>query len=189
MFDLELLRYLSYKCKDRLNEDLIVPELQRLLSNIDSKSPKTIVSSLLDFFKIDYEVEWIKKEKRLEEMGLKDAEFFIELLIQHIGIDFSTFDFSVYLLNDCYGIENNIQKYFMNKKAYNNLYKYIVTKVPKRNGFTRLTKESTIYFDIKLYELVKDDQFYLILQEVGMENYILTLYERIKQAMNNLLIS
>lgn len=189
MFDLELLRYLSYKCKDRLNEALIVPELQRLLSNIDSKSPKTIVSSLLDFFKIDYEVEWIKKEKRLEEMGLKDAEFFIELLIQHIGIDFSTFDFSVYLLNDCYGIEHNIQKYFMNKKAYNNLYKYIVTKVPKRNGFTRLTKESTIYFDIKLYELVKDDEFYLILQEVGMENYVLNLYERIKQAMNNLLIS
>ncbi|MDG4655077.1 hypothetical protein, partial [Chryseobacterium arthrosphaerae] len=74
-------------------------------------------------------------------------------------------------------------------KAHSKLYKYIINKIPKRNGFTLLTKESTIYFDINLYELVKDDEFYLVLQEVGMENYVLNLYERIKQTVNNLLIS
>ncbi|MFC3757366.1 hypothetical protein ACFONJ_15420 [Chryseobacterium tructae] len=186
--DSHLLRYLSYKNTNRLNKIVIIPELQRFISNIDTTSPRTIFSSFLSFFKMEFEIEWNKQERRFSESSLIDDEWFIVLIIQYLRIDFTTISLDVYFLKDFYS-EENIKKYGINIKTHPKFYKYIINKLPKRNGLDFLTKESTIYFDIKLDELVQDEEFYLILQEVGMENYILNLYERIKQAVNNLLIS
>ncbi|MDN3693070.1 hypothetical protein QWZ06_12635 [Chryseobacterium tructae] len=137
---------------------------------------------------MEFEIEWNKQERRFSESSLIDDEWFIVLIIQYLRIDFTTISLDVYFLKDFYS-EENIKKYGINIKTHPKFYKYIINKLPKRNGLDFLTKESTIYFDIKLDELVQDEEFYLILQEVGMENYILNLYERIKQAVNNLLIS
>lgn len=184
--DSKLLRYLNYKNVNRLNKTVIAPELQRFLSNIDTRSPRTIFSSFLFFFKLDFEIEWNKQERRFGESSLSDDEYFIEIIINHLGIDFSTISLDVYFLKDYYS-QQNIKNFDINIKAHSKLYKYIINKIPKRNGFARLTNESTTYFNIKLYELVKDDEFYLILQEVGMENYVLNLYENIKQSLNNII--
>ncbi|MDR6486857.1 energy-coupling factor transporter ATP-binding protein EcfA2 [Chryseobacterium vietnamense] len=185
--DSQLLRYLSYKNINRLNKVVIIPELKRFLLNIDTTSSRTIFSSFLNFFKMEFEIEWYKQERRFGESSLSDDEWFISLIIQYLGIDFTTISLDVYFLKVFYSQEN-IKKYNINIKTHSKLYKYIINKLPKRNGFDLLTKESTIYFDINLYELVKDDEFYLILQEVGMENYVLNLYENIKQSLNNIII-
>lgn len=183
--DTDLLCYLNHRCRNRLNEVVIIPELQRLLSYIDITSSQTIVLSFLDFFKMDFDLEWNKAKKEFEESSSSCSEWIFEIIIQYLGFDFSTMDFEAYFYKYYYTDEALIKKYFIDVKAYNKLYKYITDNLNKRNGHKLLSRDKAIYFDIKLHELAKDEIFYSIIQEIGMEKYILTLFDNIKTAINN----
>lgn len=183
--DTHLLYYLNHRCRNRLNEVVIIPELQRLLSYIDLTSSQTIVLSFLGFFKMDFDLEWNKAKKEFEEGSSSCSEWIFEKILQYLGFDFSTMDFEVYFCKYYYTDEALIEKYFIDVKAYNKLYKYITDNINKRNGHKILSRDEAIYFDIKLHELAKDEVFYSIIQEIGMEKYILTLFDNIKTAINN----
>ena len=185
IYDAKLLRFLSYKSKNRLDKVIIIPELQRLISYIDVSSPKATVISFLTFLEPDFDLQWNKQKKEFEESSSSSSEWFVESIIQYLGIDFLTMSFDIYFLKEYYSKEN-IHNYFINVKTYNKLYKHIVNTCPKKNGQDILTKEETIYFNIKLYELANDDIFYSILQEIGMEKYILTLFESIVQVQKSI---
>lgn len=182
--EIDLLHFLNYKCKTRLDEVLIISELHKFLSSIDTTSPKTIVLSFLDFFAIHFDIEWNKEEKRFNENSSSCSDWFFEMIIQYLGVDFSTMNFDVYFCK-CYSTEDLIQKYFINVKAYNKLYNYVIRNITKRKGGIFIHDRNSIFFDIELEELAKDEIFYLILQEIGMEKYILTLFDNIKTAINN----
>jgi len=180
----DLLHFLNYRCGNRLNEVVIIPRVQKFLSCINITSPQTIASSFLDFFKVEFDLEWNKTKKEFEESSSSCSEWIFEIIIQYLGFDFSAMDFDTYFCKHYY-TEQLIQKYIINVKAYNKLYKYITDNINKRKGHKILSGDEAIYFDIKLHELAKDEIFYSILQEIGMEKYILTLFDNIKTAINN----
>ncbi|KFC38227.1 hypothetical protein FF18_15855 [Elizabethkingia anophelis] len=182
--EIELLHFLNYKCKTRLDEVLIISELHKFLSSIDTTSPKTIVLSFLDFFTIHFDIEWVKEEKRFNENSSSCSDWFFEMIIQYLGIDFSTMNFDAYFCKHYYR-EYNIQKYFINVKAYNKLYNYVIRNMTKRKGGIFIYDRDSIFFDIELEKLAKDEVFYSIIQEIGMEKYILNLFDSIKTAINN----
>lgn len=182
--EIELLHFLNYKCKTRLDEVLIISELHKFLSSIDTTSPKTIVLSFLDFFSIHFDIEWVKEEKRFNENSSSCSDWFFEMIIQYLGIDFSTMNFDAYFCKHHYR-EYNIQKYFINVKAYNKLYNYVIRNMTKRKGGIFIYDRDSIFFDIELEKLAKDEVFYSIIQEIGMEKYILNLFDSLKTAISN----
>lgn len=185
IYDGQLLRFLKCKSKNRLDNVILIPELQRFISCINVSSPKESVLSFLTFFAIEFDLKWNKQKREFEESSSSNSEMFIEIIIQYLGIDFSTTGFEIYFLKDYYSKEN-IQKYFIDTKVYNRLYKHTVENFHKMYGQDILTKEEAVYFDFKLYELAKDDTFYSILQAIGIEKYILTLFNKITQISNSI---
>ncbi|MBD0331207.1 MAG: hypothetical protein ICV66_00985 [Chitinophagaceae bacterium] len=175
-YEADLLKLLNYRCRQRLLDVVVIPELERFLCSIDSSSPKSILLSFLRFFGVEFDLKWNKRNKQFEESSSSNQESFIEIIIQYLGIDFSIISFDIYFTK-CYHIKEAIQKYFIDTKVYSRLYARVISVIPVRKGRDILTKEDAAYFDINLYDFADNAENYSILQEIGMEKYVLNLYK------------
>lgn len=178
--EIELLLFLSYQNKNRLNDIVVIPELKRFFSSIDTTTTKTSVLSFLSFGGVSFDFLWNKGDKSLKVSSSSESEWFVEKIIKYLGIDFSFMDIDIYFVKDYYAEEYN-QKYFLNKKSYNRLYKHIVKTI---KPYTRrrhiVNGEKAEYLTIDLYNFASDDESYEILKESGMENYILSIIKAIQ---------
>ncbi|MEZ0543139.1 hypothetical protein [Fibrella arboris] len=174
--EIQLLQFLSFRSKERLFKVVFITELERFFQSIGTASERTIVLSILKFFQIGIDLQWNKKSRRFEESGSSNAESFVELVIQYLGIDFSVMNFDVYFLKD-YHTKEAVQKYFVKTGAYNRLYTRVINFIPKKEGRDVLTGNDTTYLNVNLYDFAVNDENYAIFKEIGLEQYVLNLYK------------
>jgi DNA polymerase III delta prime subunit len=183
--DVDLLNLLSHVCRQRLLDLVVIPELERFLCSIDPSSPESTLLSFLKFFDIEFDLYWNKQKKRLEENSSSNQESFIETIIQYMRIDFSVTNIDTFFLKENYTNEI-VQEYFINTRAYGSLYTLTIGVAPKTGKRNHLKKEDASYITINLYNFANNVENYRVLREIGMEKYIITLYESIKLRMKQI---
>lgn len=180
--DSNLLKVLDLVCHSRLTNIVVAPELERCLCQIDTTTEKSTVLSLIKFFQIGFELEWYKSEKTFEVNSSSNTECFLELILQYLGIDFSTEDFENFFIEDYYH-ENNSENSFMDFKGYNKLYKQVITTLtPEKKAYAFNTQEATCY-KIHLLDFATNTSNYELLKDVGFEKHFFNLFDEIKHEL------
>ncbi|RWX00253.1 nSTAND3 domain-containing NTPase [Flavobacterium cerinum] len=179
-----LIEILNISCFHRLKNTIIIPELKKFITSIDITSEKSTILSFIDFFKIEFNLKWNQNKKKFGDSGSSNSEWYIELFLNHLDIEFSIMNLDIYFLKD-YHTNEDIQKYFLNKNAYNKLYNIITKTIEKKKRRCIFSEEIGIYFDIGLYEFAKNDENYYILKQIGMIDYIFDIYTKSQIAISN----
>lgn len=177
IYELKLLQMLSNACPQRLNF-IFYSELNRFIDSLDLTSKKTITISIIKFFNLEFDLEWNKKSKKFEESSSSNSETFIEMVLQFFNINFHITSLDIFFLKDYY-TKDNILNYKINKKAYNELYHKVINTETKREGISILNNRNATYFDIKLFNFAIEEDNYVVLKKIGMEDYLLEIYENI----------
>lgn len=174
-----LLKILNLACPNRLTKIVIIPELNRFVSHIDTTSEKSIILSIVKFFQAEFELEWLKKERTFEMSSSSNSESFIELILQYLEIDFSVGIFDIYFMKDYYH-EENLERNFMEVKGYHELYNRVITTLPPEKKTYIFSDQEAIYYNIKFLDFASDDDNYKLLKNVGFEKNMLNLFDEIK---------
>ena len=174
-----LLKILNLACPIRLTKIVIIPELDRFVSQIDTTSEKSIILSIVKFFQAEFELKWLKKERTFEMSSSSNSESFIELILQYLEIDFSVGIFDIYFMKDYYHGEN-LERNFMEVKGYHELYSRVITTLPPEKKTYIFNDQEAIYYNIKFLDFAANDDNYKLLKSVDFEKYVLNLFDEIK---------
>ncbi|MDD6209476.1 MAG: hypothetical protein PUB21_02610 [Bacteroidales bacterium] len=177
-----LLNALTFVCNKRVRDVIVIPELNRFLSSIDTTSDKTVVLCLLKFFNVEVELEWDKRNKSFENYSFSNTEGFFEIVFSYLEIDFDITNWDIFFCKKYFSKEN-IDTYFIRTKSYTNLYKKIIHTVESKNRVSIVTEERMICFDINLFEFASDEENYILLKEIGLEQYVLSQFEAIRRSI------
>jgi len=179
VYEPNLLKILNLVCPTRLTKTVIIPELERFISQIDTTSDKSVILSMIKFFQVEFELEWLKKERTFETSSFSNSESFIELILQYLDIDFSVGVFDIYFMKDYYHGEN-LERNFMKIKDYPELYNRVIKTLTPEKKTSIFSAQEAICYDVKLLDFASDDDNYELLRNVGFEKHILNLFDEIE---------
>lgn len=178
-YDNQILEFLQSIDKERLWDCYIVPELRKLIDQIDFTNDKTMVLSFINFFAIEFELDWNKKEKTFDSLGSSFRESHFENILSFCNIEFYISDFETYFEEEYQG-DDTIKRLNINTKIVKKLNQTVLKNVQSKKGRYFGTDEPVTFYEIKLFDFLKPEENYQIAHEVGMICYITQVIEKIK---------
>ena len=182
--DNRILDFLQNANRDKTWAFYIIPELERLLDSINFTNEQTVLLSFSDFFSVEFELLWEKKEKRFDTFSASNSESHYENLLHFCGIYFYVSEFETYFEND-YQHGEVITKLSINTKIVGKLYKRVIETVPKKTSRYLLSEDSVTVFEIKLSDFLKSEENLAIARDIGMVSYVSDIVGRIKAIIEN----
>lgn len=182
--DFRILSFLQSANRDKTWMFYIIPELERLLDSINFANEQTVLHSFIDFFSVEFDLAWEKKEKRFDSFSSSNSESHYENLLHFCGIEFYVSDFETYFEDD-YQHGDTITKLNINTKILRKLYKRIIETVPKKTSRYLLREDPITVFEIKLSDFLKSEENYSLARDIGMESYINDVIRGIKGIVKN----
>lgn len=182
-----ILEILTFVCEKRVRDVIVIPELNRFLSEIDTTSDKAVVLCLLKFFNAEVELEWDKRNKSFINYCSSNSESFFEIIFSYLEIDFELSFLDIFFCKEYFSKEN-ISSFFIITKNYSDLYKRIIHTVDRKNRVSIVTEEKITCFDINLFDFASNEENYVLLKEIGLEKYVLSQFEAIRRAIAKYII-
>ncbi|MFN6945829.1 MAG: restriction endonuclease [Cytophagaceae bacterium] len=182
--DIKLLEFIQTANENKLWGFYIIPELKRLLKNINLINQQETILSFVDFFNIEFELAWNKKEKVFEVYTSSNVESHYEHILLFCKKEFNIHDFETYFLKD-YQNEDTILRLGINTKVVNKLVKQVICTVSKKTANYCMSEEQVAVFEIKLLDFLKLDENFKIAKEVGMVSYVNDLIFSIRNIIEN----
>ena len=168
----KLLEFLQSANQAKLCDFYIIPEIKRLLNEIDNSSQQKILISFVDFFKIEFDLEWNQKDKMFEMSSSSYSEFYYEHIISFCNKKFYLHDFETYFC-EYYHDKDVIERLYIDRCAAKELYTKVIKSVPKNTVRNRFNIDNTIgTFEIKLSDFLKSEDSYIIAKNIGMTKYV-----------------
>lgn len=173
----------------RFNEKIVKSEMRRFINTLEHNTSHELVLSFLHFFSPTIDLVWEKKEITFKDDGGSNEECIIEDLLCALGIisEFYEWEVNPFFIRDAY-YEENIEKYKMRKEGYSDLYHKLLQKFGLLNDKSEPMKGTDKSFNLNIYEFAKEEENYRLLKNVGMEDFILDLYTRIKLKADELFL-
>ncbi|WP_018336484.1 hypothetical protein [Butyricimonas synergistica] len=170
---------------DRFREKILKPEMERFFNALNLKSPRALVLSFLRFFNPSINFVWKKKQKSFEKEGGASKECFIQELFCLLGIISEACEWEVdsFFYGEIYWNPDS-EKCKMYKNGYPELYQKLLQTLGLLNDKGIPVKSTDKIFKLNIYKFANEKGNYRLLQNVGMEDFILNLYARIKQKFN-----
>ena len=162
----------------------LIPELERLLKNINFTNKQTVLLSFIDFFDIEFELVWEKKDKKFETFSGYNSESHYENLLYFCDIEFYVSDFETYYEED-YQHGDTITRLSINTKITRKLYKRVTVTAPQRTRRYLASEDTVTVFEIKLSDFFKTEENYTIANDIGMVSYVHDIIRTIKAIIEN----
>lgn len=176
----QILQFLSSANSRKIWISYLIPELERLLRSINFTNEKTALISFIDFFNVEFELAWEKKEKKFETFSGSNSESHYENLLHFCGIEFYVSDFEIYFEKD-YQHGDTIAKLSINTEITRKLYKRVVETVPQKTSQYLASDDPVTIFEIKLCDFLKSEENYTIAIDIGMVSYIHDIIQEIRE--------
>ncbi|MBK6665859.1 MAG: hypothetical protein IPG48_06785 [Saprospiraceae bacterium] len=179
--DIEILDFLQTADKSKLWNWFINPEIDRLLKTIDFTDDKSIALSFINFFQIEFELSWNRKERTLEIWSSSNSESHFENIFQFINIEFFISDFESYFE---IGMQTNEthKRLFININSQKDIYSVLIKTIPSKTVNSWLNNEQETIFEIKLSDFITSSNNYQLLEDVGLVKYIKQILQNVKYA-------
>lgn len=171
----------------RFCEEILRPEMKRFLEALDPVSPRALTMSFLRFFNPTVDLEWQKRKQTFEEVGGGSKECIIQELLCTLGIisEFYEWEVGLFCLREAYRKEN-IEIYKMRPEGYPELYYKLLQTIGLLDEKGNPVKSTDKRLELNIYKFASDEENYRVLQNVGMEDFIVDLYARIKRKTDEL---
>lgn len=169
----------------RFREEILYYEIRRFMDIMNVNSNRELVLSFLKFFNQEIGLLWKKKNNSFEMEVEGGAECVVESLIQYLGVDFEALGVAIFFDIDYYW-GDNIKKYKMHRECYVELYNRLlmIFHLVDENG--KLAKPTDKSFSLNLYQFAGNVDNYRLLKKIGVEDYILGIYEEIQEKLKKL---
>lgn len=169
--ELRFLQYLEIMDKDRLWNTFIIPEFKRFLRSVDFTNEKTKILSFINFFHINFDLEWIPEENSFEVFSDSCSEYHYEQLFAFCNIDFSPMDLEYYFIGkkpyDC-----TPERIAINRKMMPILTAAVCKTVrPHATPYLFSHLPTTVY-QIQLAQFINSNEHFSLFQNIGMNGYI-----------------
>ncbi len=179
-----LLEFLEAADGIKLWKLYLLPELKRLIENIDFTNEHTILQSFAGFFRIKFELEWNSKKRQFESHSSSHGEPHYELIFNFCDLKFNTFDFEAYFEKE-YHDRDTIARLVINRKHLKELYRKVKDTIPKKTRYYRFREEEITTYEIDLCQFLESSENCRIVADVGMTHYISKLIKDLKQLIKS----
>jgi DNA polymerase III delta prime subunit len=178
----QTLKFLQAIDKKRLWDSYIIPELKRLIGQIDFTSEKATVLSFIKFFSIEFKLDWKKKEKTFERSSSSCSEWHYDNMLLFYKVEFYANDFELYFVEEYQG-EDSIKRLTINPQSVKKLNQIVRQTIkPERSHF--VTGEAETLYNINLSDFLEPEENYQIAREVGIITYVFHIIEEIKTILS-----
>lgn len=181
----KLLDFLQSANKEKLWSVYIIPELKKLIKDIDLTNERTILLSLVDFFNIEFDLSWHKNRKTLESYSSSLSNSYYEHILLFCNKKFYVSDFETYFEKDFQDSET-ILRLSLDITILNELYKRVISTISKKEVRSIIGEKPITIFEIKLSDFLKSDKNYKTLKDIGMVKYTFDLVQTIRGIIENL---
>lgn len=179
-----LLEFLQSANKGELWKLYIIPELERLLSSINFSNQHTMLLSFVEFFNVEFDLAWDKKEKKFDSCSSSYSESHYENILSFCSKEFYIHDFETYFIKD-YQLGDSVTRLSIDTRVLNKLYKKVIDTIPEKTGRHLMSEEPVTFFEIKPSDFLKSDENYNIARDIGMVFYVCDLVNTIREIIEN----
>lgn len=179
-----LLVFLQSTNKNKLWNYYIIPEIERLIGHLNFTNQQKTLSTFVDFFNIEFDLEWDKKEEAFRCYSSSNVESHYDHIFNFCNIKSYISDFEIYFEKELQNKET-INRLFINTEALNKLYKTTKNNTPKKQVRDILSNQLKTVFEIKLLDFINNDENYNVLNYIGMVKYADYLIQKLKETRTN----
>jgi len=182
--DNHFFEFLQLIDRKRLWDFYIIPELNRLIGEIDFTDQKSMALSFVDFFKIEFELDWDQKERSFDTWGSSCSEAHFEGIFPLCSVGFYPSDFEIYF-EEAYQTEDAIKRLNINTKVVKALVQAVRKTISTQDYYPDWLDEPAKVYEIKLADFLQSENNYQIACEIGMITYIARVIGKIKNVIVN----
>lgn len=177
--DDQFFEFLQSIDRKRLWDFYIIPELNRLIGQIDFTDQKSMALSFTDFFKIGFELNWDQKERSFDTWSSSCSEAHFEGIFPICGVKFYLGDFETYFEEE-YQTEDAIKRLNINPKVVKALVQTVRKTISTQDYHPDWLDDPAKVYEIKLADFLQPEKNYQIACEIGMITYIMEVIGKIK---------
>lgn len=177
--DNEFLEFLQSINRKRLWDFYIIPELNRLIGQIDFTDQKSMALSFINFFEIEFELTWDKQTRSFDTWGSSCSEAHFEGIFPLCSIEFYLSDFETYF-EEVYQNKDAIKRLYINTKIVKALVQAVRKTISIQEYHPRWLDEPAEVYEIKLAEFLQPEANYKIACEIGVVTYVAQVIGKIK---------
>lgn len=158
----------------RLINLVFIPNLQRLIDLLDFSSNENQILSFIEFSAFEIQLDWEDKELTHNSSTIS-GDYIMTILGYLLYNNCWEPDFTPFF--EIHGSEND----YLNPNSQRKIYDYIIANFEPKKYINKISNKEVISFEIVLRDAVRDENFYKLLNDNGLIDYIADL---VRQAQN-----